>query len=108
MARGRDYPDSLGVEDLAGVSEAETLAGPVVHRPDAGLQLLGRDLGQLRAFGQLLAEYAIGVLVGGIRGHPYRIPVKYNNIFPCETLPCFRPYRDAVSRFDRPSPPSRA
>jgi len=65
MARGRDYPDSLGVEDLAGVSEAETLAGPVVHRPDAGLQLLGRDLGQLRAFGQVLAQEAVGVLKHG-------------------------------------------
>jgi len=52
------------VEDLAGRSEAEAFAGPVVDLADIGAELFGGDLAQIGAFGQVLAQQAVGVLVG--------------------------------------------
>ncbi len=52
------------VEDFEGAAEAETLSRTVVQVADVGSQLCLGDLGQIRAFGQILAQQAVGVLVG--------------------------------------------
>jgi hypothetical protein len=52
------------VEDLQGTLKVQAFAGPVVELADRGRELLGRDLGQVRALGQVLTQQAIGILVG--------------------------------------------
>ena len=50
--------------DFAGRAEAEALAGPVVDLANVGAKLFGGDLAQIGAFGQVLAQETVGVLVG--------------------------------------------
>jgi len=52
------------VEDFEGTLEAQALAGPAIQGVDDGAQLLGADLAQVGALGQVLSEEAVGVLVG--------------------------------------------
>ena len=52
------------MEDLRGALEVEALSRPVVQGVDAGAQLLRGDLRQVGAFGQVLAQQDVGVLVG--------------------------------------------
>jgi hypothetical protein len=52
------------VEDLKGTLKVQALAGPVVELADIGGELLGRDLGQVGALGQVLPQETVGVLIG--------------------------------------------
>ena len=52
------------MDAFEGGLEVQTLSGSVVQRPDVGLQLLGCDLRQIGAFGQVLTQQAVGVLIG--------------------------------------------
>jgi len=52
------------VEDLEGTLKAQALAGSAIQGVDDGTQLVGSDLGQIGALGQVLTQEAIGVLVG--------------------------------------------
>jgi hypothetical protein len=52
------------MEDLEGGVETEAFAGPVVELADIAGEFRRSDLRQVGAFGQILAQQAIGVLVG--------------------------------------------
>ena len=52
------------MEDFERTLEAQAFAGPMVELADVGAELFGRNERQVGAFGQVLAQEAIGVLVG--------------------------------------------
>ena len=52
------------MEDFEGALEVETLPGPMVQGVDNAAQSLGGDLREVSALGQVLAQEAVGVLVG--------------------------------------------
>jgi hypothetical protein len=52
------------MKDLESRLEAEALAGPVVELANKAGEFRGCDLCQVAAFGQILAQEAVGVFVG--------------------------------------------
>ncbi len=54
----------LGVEDFKRTCKAQALAGPAIQGVNDGAQLVGGNLGQICALGQVLTQEAVGVLVG--------------------------------------------
>jgi len=63
-SRPQELSGRLGEEDLEGTCKAQALAGPAIQGVNDGAQLLGGDLGQIGALGQVLTQQAVGVLVG--------------------------------------------
>jgi len=57
-------PGSLGMEHLEGALVAQALSGPMVQCTNVGSQLPNRQNRQVRAFGQVLAQQAIGIFIG--------------------------------------------
>jgi hypothetical protein len=52
------------MKDLEGALETQAFAGPMVQRTNVRSQLVIRQYCQVRTFGQVLAQQAVGVFIG--------------------------------------------